>query len=262
MKNIKINSIIATLALVLPLVTGNAALAQTVEPLKAGTMAAKVSELGGIRNLADREINRRLEALNDRLNRLQSIKKLSESDRAAITTEIQSQIDAMNAIKAKIEADTDKETLRADVKSITDSYRIFALIMPRTAITAAADRISNIVDSFNALAVKLQSRINNAQSAGADMGSSIAALADFNAKIADANTMAQAALAEVAGLTPDQGNKDLMKSNIAALKDARSKIKSAEADIKAARKDVETIRVALKATAKVNEPTPAPATNN
>ncbi|MGA2418327.1 MAG: hypothetical protein ABSF55_03760, partial [Candidatus Staskawiczbacteria bacterium] len=59
--------------------------------------------------------------------------------------------------------------------------------------------------------------------------------------IADASAQANAAVSEVSGLLPDQGNTATMQANIAALKDARAKIKTATADLVSARKDMGTI---------------------
>ncbi|MDE2041367.1 MAG: hypothetical protein KGI59_03250, partial [Patescibacteria group bacterium] len=52
---------------------------------------------------------------------------------------------------------------------------------------------------------------------------------------------AQAAVAEVSPLVPDQGDKTVMASNTSTMKDARAKIKTAVSDLTAARKDALTI---------------------
>jgi hypothetical protein len=87
------------------------------------------------------------------------------------------------------------------------------------------------------LAGKLQTRISAAQSAGNNVTVAQAALTDMNAKLTDANTQAQAAITEVSGLKPDNGDQTVMQSNTAALKDARTKIQTAQKDLVAARKD-------------------------
>ena len=63
----------------------------------------------------------------------------------------------------------------------------------------------------------------------------------MTAKISDAATQAAAASAEVSGLMPDNGDKTVMASNTAALKDARSKIQAATKDIQAAYKDAQAV---------------------
>ena len=63
----------------------------------------------------------------------------------------------------------------------------------------------------------------------------------MNAKIADANTQAKAAVSGISGLQPDNGDQTVMQSNTAALKAARVDIQTAQNDLVAARKDAGTI---------------------
>ena len=77
------------------------------------------------------------------------------------------------------------------------------------------------------------------------MTTSVSALADMNAKIADANVQAQAAVTETASLQPDNGNATVMASNTATLKDARTKIQTAQQDLVKARQDAGVIVKAL-----------------
>ena len=106
----------------------------------------------------------------------------------------------MNSLATQITADGNSTTsLKTDIQSITGSYRIFALIIPQGAIEAATDRIMTIVSDMTTIGTKLQARIGSSASA-----SVTSALADYNAKIADANTQAQAAASKISSLTPDR----------------------------------------------------------
>jgi hypothetical protein len=95
------------------------------------------------------------------------------------------------------------------------------------------------------LGTKFSARISAAQSAGNNVSAAQSALVDFNAKVADGNTQAHAAATEVATLTPDNGDKTVMASNTAALKDAHAKIQTAQKDFVSARADAQTIVKAL-----------------
>src|SRR5262249_2095811 len=146
----------------------------------------------------------------------------------------------LNDLKAKIATDASANSttsLKLDIQSITQSYRIFMLVMPQISIEAAADRGQNLAGLLSALAGKLQTRLTAAQSAGVHASSSLPLLADMNTKIADAQVKEQAAVNEVASLQPDNGNQTVMQSNLAALKDARSKIQAAQQDFVSARQD-------------------------
>ncbi len=221
----------------------------------AATNAANVSVNASIRlttkeakakTTGDKEIDRRVAALNDLLARVKDMKQISADFKTNLSVAVQNQISAFTALKAKIDADTSTTTLKADIQSITDSYRVFALIIPQGRIAAEADRIVSIANMLGGLGSKLQARIGSAQSAGNDTTALAAALADMGLQISNASSQAQAAVSVSAALTPDQGDKTKMAANEAALKQARDNLATAEKDIKAARKDVDTIMKGLR----------------
>jgi hypothetical protein len=197
---------------------------------------------------ADQEITRRVSALNALSTRVNAMVKISASDKGTLSSTISAQILAMNNLESQIAADAaanSTSSLKVDIQSITKSYRIFALIIPQGAIEAATDRVLDIAGMFTTLSGQLQTRITTAQSAGTDMATSVAALADMTAKVTDAQTQANAAISETASLQPDNGDATIMASNTAALKDAHSKIQTAQQDLTAARTDAGTIVKAL-----------------
>jgi hypothetical protein len=217
------------------------------------TLKAKISAtvITNAQNRADQEITRRINALNALSARVNNMVRVSATDKANLSSTIQTQITAMNTLQAQIATDAAADStssLKADVQSITKTYRIFMLVIPQGAIEAAADRVETITGLMAQLATKLQARITAAQSAGVDMSASVSALADMNAKVADANAQAQAAVSEVASLQPDNGVQSVMQANTAAMKDAHTKIQASQQDIVAARQDAGTIVKALLAT--------------
>ena len=190
-------------------------------------------------NLQDRgnkEIDTRTNSLNGLLGRVQEMKKVSNTQKSAISNEVQNEINTLTNLKAKIGSDTSTTSLKADDQSITKAYRVYALIMPRLNISAAADRINTVADMLSTIVGKLQARL-------ASTSNSItqAKLDEMTAKIADARTQAQAALTETASLQPDNGVQTVMQSNTSALKDARTKIQAAQKDLIAARQDAKSV---------------------
>jgi hypothetical protein len=233
--------------------------AQAASVTSIGTALA--TRIATITKRADQEILRRVTALNALGTRINAIERLSAADKGDLSSAIQSQIAAMNALQTQISTDAaanDTSSLKTDVRSITFSYRIFALILPQGTIEAASDRVLTIVGIMNDLGTKFSMRISVAQSAGNTVAAATAALADLNSKVSDADAQAQAAASEVASLEPDNGNKTIMAANTAALKDARSKIQTAQKDLVAARTDALTIiklLAAFKAPAAANATT-------
>lgn len=195
---------------------------------------------------ADQELTRRIDVLTKLETRTNDMKRLSDSEKSSLGATIIAHINTLTELKAKIDADTSTTTLKDDVQSITKAYRIFALIVPQTAIAAAVDRVESIVATATDISAKLSLRISAASAAGHDTTTVNASLTDMNAKIADAKIQAEGALSATAQLQPDNGDKAVMAANTAALKGARAKIQAAQTDLKAAKNDAESIAKTLK----------------
>lgn len=204
---------------------------------------------------AGKEIDRRLEGLNKLIDRIMNAKRIDSDDKSSLSATITAQINALTALKAKIDADTSTTTLKEDVQSITKSYRIFALVMPQASIMASADRVKYVADQLSTLSAKLKTRLDALTAGGTDVSASVTLLADMNAKIASAKTQAQAAIDSIVNLKPDNGDKTIMESNLAALKAAREKVRAAQADLKTAREDARKIMGNIKGKGEVHAST-------
>ena len=218
--------------------------------MDASTKLADV--IGKAKDRADQEIIRRITSLTALKTRVNGIVKLSADQKTNLSSLLDTQIGAMNDLTAKIAADASANStssLKIDIQSITKAYRIYMLVLPRGTITVAADQILDVADTMSAFAVKLQGR-----------GVSVTALADMNAKIADAKVQVQAAIDEVSGLNPDNGDQTIMQTNTTALKDARAKLKIARADLETARQDVRAIVKTLGGSVTVSASTTASGT--
>lgn len=199
------------------------------------------------KNHADQEIDRRMNLLQKLGTNVQAMIRLSSDQKARIDAMINTQISSLSALRAKIAAETDVDSLKADVKSIAQSYRIFMLVIPQGHVTVAADKIKTTADLMVTFSGKLSTRIADAQAAGKDTASLQSTLGDMNAKTADAKVQADAAIALVANLTPDTGDQAKAVANHQALVDARTKIQAGLKDLQQARQDARTIVKGLKA---------------
>jgi len=70
------------------------------------------------------EIVRRLAFLNQSIEKIQAMQKISSEQKDIFKTEVQSEIDFLNQLKDKINADTDKTVLFNDRKTLKDRYNI------------------------------------------------------------------------------------------------------------------------------------------
>lgn len=216
--------------------------------VKVGGEASIVNLVAKARVQADKEIIRRLDALNALLARVNAMTQLSADAKARLVAQIQADIDALNTAKVRIEAaasSTATSSLKEHIKGIERSHGAFALTVQQGVIQSAADRIMDVAAALTTLSEKLQVRINEAQSSGADVSISVALFADMNAKIASAKASAQTAASAMAALKADNGDQAVARANAAVRADARTKIVSAQRDLNTARQDARKIAVML-----------------
>lgn len=189
-----------------------------------------------LRKRADQEITRRVTSLTELITRINGLKKLSQTNKTDLTNMVKAEITGLNTLKTKIDADTDLATLRADVKSIVQSYRVYAFFIPQIRILSAADLMSQSADSLTVLANKLESLIGKSGATGATLTSLQTYLSDMKARIKEANDTYQAVETEVLALTPAG-----YPANKTTLEDARAKFKTGSKALKTARDDAKQI---------------------
>lgn len=231
------------LAILFPL-SASTILAAPNPTVVAARQTERITEL---KARGDKEIETRITSLNKAISSIQAANKLTEAQKTALINSDQTVISNLNALKAKIDSDTDLATLRTDVKSVFTQYRVYMLVMPQNNILRASDRIQDVVTNLNALVTKLQSRIDQAKTAGKDVTSMQNNLTDLQTKTADAQKQAQNATDLVSGLVADAGDKTRATANQQALISARADIKLAIQDIQAAWTDAKSIVSNVKA---------------
>nr|MBI5455361.1 hypothetical protein [Candidatus Levybacteria bacterium] len=205
--------------------------------LKVQTEATRLENL---KQRANTEITRRINFLTELLAKLDEIKQLSDTDKTSLKSQIQTQIDSLNALKIKIDADSDLITLREDVKSILNGYYIFAYFRVKVSLYVAAARLTTTSDILNTVYTKLQTRVGEEETKGTDVTALKALLSDMLAKITDAKTQHDAAITALNTLDAQSFSK-----NKSPFLDIRSKLKLGAEDLRAAYKDAIQIRQAL-----------------
>ena len=222
---------------------------------KAAMKEEKMGEVrtGNQQERAAKEISRRIDSLKQLLSRIAEFKKISSSQKATLSTQVQDQIDQLTALQAKIAADTDTAVLQTDIKSIIASYRIYALFMPKIQMLGATDRILTVADEMSAQELRLESKLPALQGKGENVTEPQAMLADMKTKIADAKVQAQTAMDTVTPLVPDG-----FPANKTQLQSARSNILNAVKDLNTARQDARGVIVWLVQITKNDEVTDSP----
>ncbi|MDE2026851.1 MAG: hypothetical protein KGJ07_10295, partial [Patescibacteria group bacterium] len=141
---------------------------------KMQNMASKAADrqsnqLQNIIKRSDTLITNRLTALNSLLSKLQSDKRLSDNEKSSLSTEIQSQISGLTALKAKIDADTDATTAKTDEKTIITSYYVFAVFEPKIRLLVVINNLQTVSNNIQTLVPQLQNLIDTFKSQGKDV---------------------------------------------------------------------------------------------
>lgn len=182
-----------------------------------------------LRDRALKAIDRRIRALERELQRARNMQRITEEDKNYLIGEIQSNIDELGALRSKIEQDSDLATLKADVKSIVTNFRIYVVVLPKGLALMAADRANWGSQRFDALAAKIQERIDKAKAAGKDVTEVQGLLDQFKAKIADAKAHIEQAREAFKSMLPVDpgGARSALQAGKTHLKEARADFKTA-----------------------------------
>lgn len=199
------------------------------------------TELPHLKGLADNEINRRLGSLHSLENIVQDAHCLSAADKAKIEAEIRTEQSALPAVKTKIDDDGDTTTEREHVKSVSDDFKNFALIMPKVHLLRVSDRLTCAVTKVTKYADRLQTNIDAAKTAGKDVTSETTTMTDMRAQLKAASDDLSSALNAILNTTPDQ-----FKADPSIVTNIKNQLNAGRQAIIQALKDGNTIRDGLK----------------
>lgn len=182
----------------------------------------------------DQEITRRLASLNNLIAKINAATKLTTSDKASLSSEVNSEISGLTALKTKLDAETTLADAKTDAQQIYSDYRVYALVVPKVHLVKLADDIQTTDTKLTTLAGKLQSRITTAQQAGKDVSLLQTELADMDSKISAAQGAASQIEGSVINLQPTDynSNHQLLSGDMDRLKTARTDNHAAFADAK------------------------------
>ncbi len=197
--------------------------------------------LATVKSRGDAEISRRLTSLNTLVAKINSTVKLSAADKATLTNEVTAEISSLTALKAKLDAETSLSAAFLDAKSIVADYRIYALVVPQIALLRTADEQQTVEAKLTAVATKLQTRIQEAQTAGKNVSSLQTLLSDMQSKVQAAQTVTSGVITKIASLKPADYNSDHK-----ILSGYRDQLKTAHSDNEAALTDAKSILTGLK----------------
>ena len=186
----------------------------------------------------DARITERITALNtlsgkvsDRL----SDHTITSDQAAAIQSDVTTNVDNLNALKTKIDADTDPKQALADDKSIFVTYRIFAALLPHDYRLLYFDIMQNLDAHMKNLIPTLQNAVNGAPS---NIQSQLNSLFnDYQGQLAAAEAQFDAINSDLPQITPANFNSSQTSfaSTLSNLRDAEN---VAAKDLRAAATDL------------------------
>jgi hypothetical protein len=180
------------------------------------------------KRVATGAITRRVLALRERLKAAESIARLGEEQRAALTTQLQEQINGLTGLGARIQGariggDNDEATLRADAQRIVTEYRVYVLTIPKARGVMLADIELAAADRFSNLADRLATAIDQAKGDTTDTRED---LAQMRNKVAAVTAAVPPIPAELLALQPAG-----YPANHAVLQQARQSLRTGRADL-------------------------------
>ena len=202
--------------------------------------AAKDNSPAHLQALGDCEINRRIVTITTLQDHVSNPNGLTDGDRTALQSLLTADTTGLNALKSKIDGETDVTTLRTDIGTIVTGYRIYLLMVPMTAEVISADNEAAAVGRLTTVAGKLQDRITTELNAGKDVASAQADLNNMTTSLGQVNTSTLAGIpTALLALTPTEYNGGtagpVLKTDHTTLQGFRTSLNAARADAVACR---------------------------
>jgi len=182
-----------------------------------------------LRKKGDHLISVRIKALNKGISRLKSAVRISDEDRDSLISDLQTNIDGLNDLKTKIDAETDLVAMKSEVRSIFVDFRIFMVVLPRDKGLFAVARLNHAVGKLENVSAKLETAINELKQAGKDTSEADGYLTALKNDLANAKSDINQAESTFSSMTPEKDDeaKSMVKSGIAFVRAARQNIKDA-----------------------------------
>jgi len=207
----------------LTLAIGSAAFANDTPPNPPVPSApsAPSDNVGTTKARCDAAIDKRVGDLAAWTVKIESMARVSDSDKAALTAELASTSnDLLTVAKPAVDNAPDKVSLQAACKSIVLDYRVYRVVHPQVFLTATADAELEAISTLQAYSATLKDQ-------GADTTAVDALLGQAAASVQQVPT-------NLASITPASYNSDPAATSAVIAAD-RAELKTVRAEIRQAR---------------------------
>ena len=199
-------------------------------------------KMTNLRERSDREIDRRVLAMNKLLAKINAFQKIATEQKSAFTAEIQNNITELTTLRTKIAADADLTTMRADAKSIVSSYKTFGVFMPKIHLLATIENANQVRVKLLAVSAKLEAQLEIQSADDKDVLALEANLKEMKVALADAEVEIVALEGRIIAVSTEgyPGNKGI-------LTEGKNSMASIRKDLATARQDAAKIIAGIKA---------------
>lgn len=191
----------------------------------------------------DKDFDRKIEDLNKLVNRVSEFKNIPDTDKQVNVLIINGLINSLNSLKFEIDNSSSTTTVKESKDLLAKNYRNYSLIIPQFNILASADRMKTMVSMMKIIEAKIQLRFSNiatsSQNFSKDKATIEKNLAVMSERIDKIEKLADEIIALVAPLNINNEDKSDKDTNLATLKQARTKIKEAHLNLVAAKKNAD-----------------------
>jgi hypothetical protein len=219
----------------------NPSSAEKVKPDKEQAKAdAALRRLDMLKAKATQVIDKRIAFLNAQATKLQSNKRLTEQERAAIKQDFDDVIDTLNTKKEEILAATDLETAKTMLKEAIFATRTNAVIVPKIRAIALTMGVKNAIERIEKIYPKVTEAITKLPAEKQENATTL--LNTAKASVSAAKLKIEAAKQEFEKMQPGQDT-TAAKQHLAA---GKTLVKEAHAEIKKASANLREILALLK----------------
>jgi len=228
MKWRSLGAVVAGLALGSGLLAGPAGAATTIDP------TARVA--------AEAAITVRLGDLNSRVTLVNQTPWLSAADKAALLSELNSEISGLGALATTIQAETSVTAFRTEAADILSQYRVYALVLPQVHLVRATDQVTKVIlPDLQSAQSLLSQQIQLAGQQHKDTTATAAPMSDLATQITNLQAATNGLSAKLLALTPAQRN-----ANPAVLIQPRQQLGNARVDAGRALLDIKAVEAVVK----------------
>ncbi len=208
---------------------------------RASKSAANQSlRLSKIKERADKLITNRINELNRLLNKISNNKRLSPQEKTSLSSDIQTDINSLTTLKAKIDADTDVDPAKADTKQIITNYYIYKIFVPKVRLLITIANMQTLSANIGQLTPQIQNFINTLKSGGKDVSSLQSLLDDINIQLEKINASLSSDKSKVSAVSISTQNSAGIFAQV------RQDLANARRDFAKIRKDIGQMRVDFK----------------